>query len=177
MHLVNTQGPIGDLLKFFTDNSAIYYRPLGIQLAYWLQQKIFGPQPIYWHGFSLLIHLLNTGLVYALIAKITKNKTVSFLASFLYATSAIHFISLFWLAGIIETLGGVFLIIGFVVRPTAFVTGMEMLFAYFYMHVASKGTLNPLKNGGEAAMLFFAAFLVLMSQGAGKWGIDRKKSR
>ncbi|MBS3077104.1 DoxX family protein [Candidatus Pacearchaeota archaeon] len=87
------------------------------------------------------------------------------------------FFSLFWLAGIIETLGGVFLIIGFVVRPTAFVTGMEMLFAYFYMHVASKGTLNPLKNGGEAAMLFFAAFLVLMSQGAGKWGIDRKKSR
>ncbi len=73
LHLLNTQGPIGGLLKFFTDNSAIYYRPLGIQLAYWLQQKIFGPEPIYWHGFSLLIHLLNTGLVYALITKITKN--------------------------------------------------------------------------------------------------------
>lgn len=98
LHLLNTQGPISDLVKFFSDNSAIYYRPLGIQLAYWLQQKIFGLEPVYWHGFSLLIHLLNTGLVYALIAKITRNKAVSFLASFLYATAAIHFISLFWLA-------------------------------------------------------------------------------
>lgn len=98
LHLLNTQGPISDLVKFFSDNSAIYYRPLGIQLAYWLQQKIFGLEPVYWHGFSLLIHLLNTGLVYALITKITKNKTVSFLASFLYATAAVHFISLFWLA-------------------------------------------------------------------------------
>src|SRR3989344_1397867 len=98
LHLINTQTSLAGLLKYFVDNSAIYYRPLGIQLAYWLQQKVFGPQPIYWHGFSLLVHLLNTGFVYTLIAKITKNKTVSFLASFLYATSAVHFISLFWLA-------------------------------------------------------------------------------
>ena len=98
LHLVTTQIPVSGLLKFFTDNSAIYYRPLGIQLAYWLQQRIFGPQPIYFHLFGLLVHLLNTFLVYALIAKITQNKSVSLFTSFLYATSATHFISLFWLA-------------------------------------------------------------------------------
>jgi len=98
LHLITTQIPISGLLKFFTDNSAIYYRPLGIQFAYWLQQLIFGPRPIYFHLFGFLVHLLNTFLVYSLIAKITKSKSVSFFASFLYATSAIHFISLFWLA-------------------------------------------------------------------------------
>ena len=93
LHLVTTQIPVSGLLKFFTDNSAIYYRPLGIQLAYWLQQRIFGPQPIYFHLFGLLVHLLNTFLVYALIAKITQNKSVSLFTSFLYATSATHFLA------------------------------------------------------------------------------------
>lgn len=98
LHLINTQISFSGLFKFFTDNSAIYYRPLGIQFTYWFQQKLFGPQPVYFHLFGFLVHLLNTSLIYALIVKITKNKSVSFLAAFLYATSAIHFISLFWLA-------------------------------------------------------------------------------
>ncbi len=98
LHLTTTQIPPTGLLKFFTDNSAIYYRPLGLQFAYWLQQQIFGPRPIYFHFVSFSIHLLNSFLVYSLITKVTKNKSVSFLASFLYATSAIHFMSLFWLA-------------------------------------------------------------------------------
>ena len=83
--------------------------------------------------------------------------------------------SLVGLAGIIETVGGAFLIIGLFVRTTAVISAIEMLVAFFYMHVAGKGTLNPLRNGGEAAMLYFAAFLVLAGFGAGKWGIDRKK--
>lgn len=86
-------------------------------------------------------------------------------------------IGLMGLAAIIETIGGIFLIIGFWVRPTAFIAAIEMLVAFFYAHVAGKGTLHPLQNGGEAAMLYFAAFLVLMAYGAGKWGLDRNKSK
>ena len=91
-------------------------------------------------------------------------------------TGSTSLFSLMGLAGIIEVVGGAFLIVGFLVRWTAVVAAIEMLVAFFYMHVAGRGTLNPLQNGGEAAMLYFAAFLVLMGMGAGKWGIDKKKS-
>lgn len=83
--------------------------------------------------------------------------------------------SLMGLAAIIETVGGAFLIIGLFVRPTAVITALEMLYAFFFIHVAGNGTLHPLVNKGEPAMLFFAAFLVLMAYGAGKWGVDKQK--
>jgi putative oxidoreductase len=86
-------------------------------------------------------------------------------------------LSLMGLAGIIEVVGGAFLIVGLFVRPVAVISAIEMLVAFFYMHVASNGTLNPLANRGEAAMLYFAAFLVLMGYGAGKWAIDKKSSK
>lgn len=82
--------------------------------------------------------------------------------------------SLMFLAAIIETIGGLFLVIGLFVRPVAVIAALEMLVAFFYVHVAGNGTLNPLANRGEPAMLYFAAFLVLMAYGAGKWAIDRK---
>jgi hypothetical protein len=135
LHLINTQVPITGLLKFFTDNSAIYYRPLGIQLAYWLQQKIFGPQPIYWHSFGLLVHLLNTGLVYALIAKITNNRRVSFLAAFFYATSAIHSNSLFWLAETNLLLGALFVFLGLnLYISRRFVLSLIIFIAGLFVH-------------------------------------------
>ena len=65
---------------------------------YWWQQQAFGANPFYFHLVSLAIHLINTFLVYKLVARVTKNKSVGYISSFLYATSAIHFISLFWLA-------------------------------------------------------------------------------
>lgn len=83
-------------------------------------------------------------------------------------------LGLVFLAGVIETVGGVFLILGFLVRPVAVISALEMLYAFIFMHAAGKGTLHPLQNGGEAAMLYFTAFLVLMAMGAGKWAIDKK---
>lgn len=85
--------------------------------------------------------------------------------------------SLFFWAGVIEVIGGAFLIIGLFVRPVAVISAIEMLVAFFYIHVGGNGTINPLENGGEGAMLYFAAFLVLMGYGAGKWAIDKSKRR
>jgi len=99
LHLVNTQ--ISSWLQFFhffKDNSAIYYRPLGIQLAYLIQQRVFNANPLLFHLFSFSVHLVNTFLVGLLIFKITKNRWIANLSAFLFGTSAIHFISLFWLA-------------------------------------------------------------------------------
>ena len=78
--------------------------------------------------------------------------------------------SLFGAAGVIETIGGILLIIGLFTKYVAVITAIEMLVAYFMMHLPNG--LSPLANKGEASLLFFAAFLVIIAFGARKWAID-----
>jgi putative oxidoreductase len=83
---------------------------------------------------------------------------------------------LFLAAGIIEIVGGTLITLGLWTRLVAAITAIEMGVAYFMAH-APKG-LSPLGNGGEAAVLFFVAFLVLLVHGGGKFTIEhliRKK--
>ena len=55
-------------------------------------------------------------------------------------------ISLMALAALIEVVGGFFIVIGLLVRYTASVAAVEMLFAYFMAHVGNG--LSPLQNNG-----------------------------
>ena len=77
--------------------------------------------------------------------------------------------SLFGLAGVIEVIGGVLIILGLFARYVTLVTSVEMLVAYFTVHIP--GGLNPLANQGEAALLFFASFLVILAYGPGKYSL------
>jgi len=80
--------------------------------------------------------------------------------------------SLMGLAGIIEAVVGLAVLLGIFVRPAALLGAVTMLVAYFKVH-ASKG-LSPLANGGELALMYLAAFLVLMIYGAYKWSLEEK---
>ena len=84
---------------------------------------------------------------------------------------SIALFSLTGLAALIETLGGLLILIGLAVRPAALISAIEILIAYFMVH-APQG-LNPLSNGGELALMYFAAFLVLLGYGAGPVSLDR----
>lgn len=83
--------------------------------------------------------------------------------------------SLFWFVGVLELVGGAFIAVGFLTRYVAILTAIEMIFAWFMVHV--KGGWLPIVNGGEPVLLFFAAFLVLIGYGAGKWGLDNLISK
>lgn len=78
--------------------------------------------------------------------------------------------SMFWFLGVLELVGGIFIAVGFLTRYVAILTAIEMIFAWFMVHV--KFGWLPLVNQGEPALLFFAAFLVLIGYGAGKWSLD-----
>lgn len=80
--------------------------------------------------------------------------------------------SMFWFAGAIEIVAGALLVVGLFTRYVATITAIEMIFAWFIAH-APQGW-NPLSNYGEPAALFFAAFLVLIAHGAGKWALDSR---
>ncbi len=83
--------------------------------------------------------------------------------------------SIFWVAGVLETFGGLLLALGLLTRPVAFLLSGEMAFAYFMAH-APRGAW-PLVNGGELALLYAFLFLYLASVGGGAWSLDAKRSR
>lgn len=78
--------------------------------------------------------------------------------------------SLMGLAGTLEIVGGLLLVLGLFTRPVAFVLAGEMAFAYFMAHAPQD--FFPIKNGGESAVLFCFVFLYLAAAGAGSWSLD-----
>jgi putative oxidoreductase len=78
--------------------------------------------------------------------------------------------SLFGLAGTIELVGGVLLVIGLFTRPVAFIVSGELAFAYFIGHAPHD--FFPIINHGEPAILLCFIFLYLVFAGPGAWSVD-----
>jgi putative oxidoreductase len=85
-----------------------------------------------------------------------------------------EFISFFGIAGLIETVGGVLLLIGLFTRPVAFLMAGEMAVGYFVVH--APGGFFPAINGGDAAILFCFIFLYLSAAGPGAWSVDEMRA-
>lgn len=81
------------------------------------------------------------------------------------------------IAGIIELVGGVLVLIGLFTRPAAFVMSGTMAAAYFIAHASQGNALFPLMNGGETAVLFCFVFLYIAVAGAGPWSVDAARRR
>lgn len=79
--------------------------------------------------------------------------------------------SLMGLAGVLELVGGVLLVLGLCTRPVAFVLSGQMAVAYFMAHASASTAALPLLNGGESAVLFCFVFLYLSAAGGGSWAL------
>ena len=80
--------------------------------------------------------------------------------------------SLVGLAGVLELVGGILLILGLFIRPTAFVLSGFMAVAYFIGHANKGNVLLPMLNGGELAIAWSFTFLYMAVAGAGAWALD-----
>ncbi len=87
-----------------------------------------------------------------------------------FGGTTVQLFSLFGLAGIIEFFGGILIAVGLFTRIVAFFTATEMIAAYFIAHFP-KG-LVPIMNNGELALLYMVAFLIILVNGAKRFGID-----
>jgi putative oxidoreductase len=83
--------------------------------------------------------------------------------------------SLIGVAGIIELVGGVLLLIGLFTRPAAFVLSGELAFAYFIGHASHGSFFMPALNQGELAVVYCFVFLFIAAAGAGAWSIDSSR--
>lgn len=84
-------------------------------------------------------------------------------------------LSLMGLAGVLETFGGLLLLLGLFTRPVAFLLAGEMAVAYFMAH-APRG-FWPILNGGELPALYCFLFLYLAAVGGGPWSLDARERR
>jgi len=91
------------------------------------------------------------------------------------AGSSVPVMSLLWVAGAIELVGGLLFFIGLFTRPIAFVLAGEMAVAYFRVHAPSN--FWPLLNRGEVTVLYCFVFLYFAVAGGGAWSIDRLLSK
>jgi putative oxidoreductase len=83
--------------------------------------------------------------------------------------------SLSGIAGVIETFGGLLLLVGLFTRPVAFILSGEMAVAYFLRH-APRGFF-PIVNRGELAALLSWVFLYFCIAGAGAWSLDAWRAK
>ena len=76
-------------------------------------------------------------------------------------------------AGILEFVGGLLIVVGFFTRPVAFVLCGFMAVAYFMGHV-STGGFWPSVNMGGGAILYCFIFGYLVVAGPGAWSVNKQ---
>lgn len=86
-------------------------------------------------------------------------------------TGAPELLSQMWIAGVLETFGGLLLMLGLFTRIVGFLLAGELAVAYFTAH-APRGFF-PILNRGELAALYCFVFLFFAAAGGGRYSLDR----
>ncbi|HET7469891.1 MAG TPA: DoxX family protein [Gemmatimonadales bacterium] len=85
----------------------------------------------------------------------------------------VQLLSQFGLAGVLETFGGLLIVLGLLTRPVALVLALEMLVAFFQVHFPQGGF--PIQNRGELPLLYMLVWLFLVGNGAGPFSMDERR--
>jgi putative oxidoreductase len=86
------------------------------------------------------------------------------------AHGTVQLMSLYGLAGCIETFGGALICLGLFTQVAAFIGSGEMMVAYFKVH--NPRSIFPILNRGEVVVLFCFVFLYLAFAGGGPYSLD-----
>jgi len=80
-----------------------------------------------------------------------------------------------WIGGLMETVGGIMIVLGLFTRPVAFILSGEMAVAYFQFHAPM--SIFPTTNQGMPAILYSLWYFYLVFAGPGAWSLDGVLSR
>lgn len=81
-----------------------------------------------------------------------------------------------YIAGGIELVGGVLIMIGLFTAPAAFLASGLMAAAYWMAHASFDGNFLPILNRGELAIMWCFVFLYMSAKGSGIWSIDARRA-
>jgi putative oxidoreductase len=84
-----------------------------------------------------------------------------------------------WIGGVIELVGGLLILAGFLTPFAALLCSGQMAVAYFQFHwkFAFDNNFFPVMNHGELAVVYCFLFLFIATKGAGKWSVDNCKPK
>lgn len=130
------------------------YRPLTIQLFYFLSWRFFNLQPMILHIISFLVFFGIIYLIYKLVIDLIGNNKIALISAYLYAVSATHFGHLYYLATFQElgmtlfvllsclsfirrknVLSLMFFILALMSKETAVITPLLLALIYFYQKI------------------------------------------
>jgi putative oxidoreductase len=83
--------------------------------------------------------------------------------------------SLVGIAGWLELVGGILIILGLFTRPVAFILSGFCAVGYFMIHFPN--SFFPMINGGETIALYCFVFLFLAAAGPGAWSLDGLRNK
>jgi putative oxidoreductase len=86
------------------------------------------------------------------------------------AHGTVQLMSLFGVAGCIETFGGALICLGLFTQAAAFIASGEMMVAYFKVH--HPRSIFPILNHGEIVVMFCFVFFYLAFAGGGPYSLD-----
>lgn len=111
----HTQGiKIKESWQLFIPKSNVqYYRPLTVEFFYWIGRLFFGLNAQFFHIVGYVFFCANVILVYFISKFFVKSIKIRLLLTLFYATSAIHFDSLFYVANFSYILGNFFFLAAF----------------------------------------------------------------
>ena len=87
----------------------------------------------------------------------------------------VELVSLMGLAGTIELVCGLLVMLGLFARWAAFLASGTMAVAYFMVHFPQ--AFWPIENKGELAVVYCFAFLYIAARGAGPWSLAHASGR
>jgi len=101
-----------DILGFLTPIGRLwFYRPV-IQILFGLDYSIFGLNPVPYHLQSLVLHCLNTGLVYLLALRLGEGKQlVGLTSAVVFASNWRHDESVWWISSMGDLLAAFFILL------------------------------------------------------------------
>ena len=84
-------------------------------------------------------------------------------------------ISQMGLAGVLELVGGLMIVLGLLTRPVAVLLAIEMVWAYVQVHLP-QGPV-PIQNGGELPLLYALVWAYFAAAGPGPASVDHALDR
>jgi putative oxidoreductase len=132
-----------------------------------MTMSIFAPAPASWTHRMLAVLRIVSGLMFMSAGTM---KLFGFPPPPAPGMPPIELLSEVGVAGVLETFGGLAIVLGLLTRPVAFVLAGEMAVAYFQFHFPQ--SLFPTTSNGVPAVLYCFVFLYLTAAGAGAWSVD-----
>ena len=84
-----------------------FYRPI-IELYFWIGSPLFGGSPVAFHLASIVLHLVNCGLLYLLATTLGLRRGFAWIAALLFAVQPGYVAAVAWVGAIAETIGAFF---------------------------------------------------------------------